>query len=91
MRNRTASKHFVTFLCLLLVVSSASGERYPDGEPPKPYIIKGRLTIQFEDEVNTESFNQGFGKANFSVPSLDIILEKYNVYTETVSSLTQTT
>ena len=45
----------------------------------KTYIIKGRLTFQFEDKVNTELFNQGFGTANFSVPSLDIILEKYNV------------
>ena len=81
MRSRPANLHLLTFLCLLLVVSSASGEKHPDGELPKPYIIKGRLTIQFENEVNTESFNQGFGKANFSLPSLDIILEKYNVYT----------
>ncbi len=80
MRIRTASRHFLTFLFLLLVVSSASAEKYPDGDPPKPYIIKGRLTIQFEDEVSTESFSQSFGKVNFSLPSLDIILEKYNVY-----------
>ena len=80
MRSRTASLQFLTFLYLLLLVSSASGEKYPDGEPPKPYIINGRLTIQFEDEVDTKSFNQGFGNVNFSVPSLDIILEKYNVY-----------
>ncbi|MCH7948514.1 MAG: S8 family serine peptidase [candidate division Zixibacteria bacterium] len=83
MRSRTASRHLLTFLFLLLVVSSVSGEKNPDGEPPKPYIIKGRLTIQFEDGVSTESFSQGFAKANFSLPSLDIILEKYNVYTAT--------
>ena len=80
MKSRKAYFYFVTFLCLLLTVSSAFGEKYPDGESPKPFIIKGRLTIQFEDDVNIELFNQGFGKANFSVPSLDIILEKYNVY-----------
>lgn len=71
---------FVGAAVMALGLSSvASAVVDKDGKTPKPHIIKGMVTIQFEDSVNIPPPAKGFGQVSFSLSSLDAILSDFKV------------
>ena len=50
-----------------------------DGKTPKPKIIKGLVTIQFEDDVTIPAMSKSFSRVSFSLSSLDAILDDFSV------------
>lgn len=70
----------ITLLVIFLTLAaSAHGRAYPGQEQPKPFVIPGRVTIQFEDDVDLAAFATGFGKVSFRIPSLDQVLDDFKV------------
>lgn len=71
------------FITVVLLQPNVIAVYDPDlAEQPEPFIIKGQVTVQFEDDVDLQSFNKpakSFGKVNFNLPSVDLTLDKYNV------------
>ena len=63
-------------LTLAMPASAALG---PNGETPKPYIIEGLVTVQFEEEANVRTFDKSFGTASFGIYSIDAVMERYSV------------
>lgn len=55
------------------------GRVYESGETPKPYIIKGKVTVVFEDDADLSRLHRGFGRVNFGLGSLDPILEQLSI------------
>ena len=51
----------------------------PGGNTPRPYIMDGLVTVVFSDQADLSRFDDSFGRANFSLPSLDAVLDKYRV------------
>jgi subtilisin family serine protease len=49
------------------------------GEPPRPYIIEGIVTVVFADGVDLSAYNDGFGKASFALASVDRIMDQFQV------------
>ena len=66
---------------LLSLISTGLFARIPDDPAvtPKPFIIPGRVTVVFNDNVDLSKVRVGFGKANFNLPSLDNVLDQYQV------------
>jgi PKD repeat protein len=66
---------------LLSLISTGLFARIPDDPAvaPKPFIIPGRVTVVFNDNVDLSKVQVGFGKANFNLPSLDNVLDQYKV------------
>ncbi|MFH1686335.1 MAG: S8 family serine peptidase [bacterium] len=66
---------------VLLTVSALPTQAVinPDGDQPRPYIIEGVVTVVFAEDVDLSAFNNGFGLANFGLPTLDKTLEKFGV------------
>ncbi len=50
-----------------------------NGPGPRPYVIKGKVTVVFEEGVDLTRMNKGFGRVNFGLASLDPILEQLAV------------
>ena len=67
------------FIIGSLLFSSVAAVQNPGTAEPKPFMIKGRVTIQFEDNVETGNYRKAFGKASFNLPSLDALLERFEV------------
>ncbi len=70
---------FVFVVTGLLISTSLQANYIAGVEQPKPYIIKGLVTIQFEDDVDPQNMNKGFGLVRFGMPSLDKILDDFQV------------
>ncbi len=70
----------LTFFICCILISTASAVQNPGTVEPKPFIIKGRVTIQFEDDVETGNYRQAFGKANFNIPTLDALIEQFEIH-----------
>jgi len=67
-------------MVLLFLFSSVSlAVVNQNGKSPKPYVIKGLVTIQFEDNVSPNNFQKGFGNVRFGMPSLDRVMDDYQV------------
>jgi subtilisin family serine protease len=66
-------------LAFLLTASSSLGMIYPDREQPKPFLIKGRVAIQLEDDIDPVQLNAGFGTVSFGAATLDRILEARSI------------
>ncbi len=68
---------------VLLFILGTSGFAvvYPgvDQNPAKPFIIKGSVVVQFEDNVQLGNLQTAFGKVNFAIPSLDAVLDRIQV------------
>ena len=84
--NQTLKVVSVLIVALVLIAAAATNTRaeyYPgQTEQPKPYIIKGLATIQFEDNIDLQTANamqKSFGKVSFNMPSLDAVLDKHQV------------
>ena len=67
------------FIIGSFLVSTAAAVKNPGMAEGKPFITKGRVTIQFEDDVETGNYTKAFGKASFNLPSLDALLEQFEV------------
>ncbi len=65
------------FMAVLLCANVAQTMDYPDGRQPKPFIIKGVVTVQFEDDVDLSGLQTSFGRANFNLPSFDRLLDRF--------------
>jgi len=63
----------------LALPTDGYGRTYQSGEKPAPYIIKGKVTVVFEDDVDLGRLDKGFGRVNFGLGSLDPILERFSV------------
>ena len=76
----------ILFSILLLVAFASEGfaRVYPvlQGKTPQPFIIKGVVTVQFEDDIDlsgVQAMQKSFGKVSFNLPSFDALLDKYEV------------
>ncbi len=69
------------FLLTMLIFVSMAAEAKFDGSngSSRPFMMKGRLEVQFESDVNTGKIAKGFGMVNLGVPALDQVLDKYHV------------
>ncbi|MDF1546044.1 MAG: S8 family serine peptidase [bacterium] len=67
------------FALTLFPVSGVEARIYENGEQPKPYIIEGVVTIQFEDDVDLVGYQKGFGRVSFGLASLEPILNDLQV------------
>lgn len=83
-RAKIISSTFLTLLLLIVFVSGSFAMNYPglNQNKPEPFIINGVVTIQFEDNIDLDISNKmqrGFGTVSFNLPSLDNLLQKYQV------------
>ncbi len=71
----------MVLLVAAVVYGSATVEArdYGPGANPRPILMKGRLEVQFESDVNVNLLAKSFNRVNFGVPTLDLILDKYQV------------
>jgi len=71
----------VLLIFLLIILNSSNSWAVHVSGPvePKPVIITGRVTIQFEDDVATDKFQTGFTRTSFNLPSLDALLDQFGV------------
>lgn len=81
---RVVTLIIISVLVSVIFVSEGFARVYPDLDPktPKPFIIKGRVTVQFEDNIdlnNTHAMQKSFGRVSFNLPSFDALLDKYQV------------
>ncbi len=61
----------------LSATPAVRAEYHPGQEQPKPYIIPGRVTVQFEDDVNLDNTAKAFGRVSFNLPSFDALLTQF--------------
>ena len=69
-------------VCFIMIFAAQSYSRVYPGFPqdqPKPFIIKGVVSVQFEDNVSLNNLKSSVGKATFDIPSLDLVMENYEV------------
>jgi Subtilase family/PKD domain len=80
MRIFMVRKAAITAL-LLSLIATGTFARVPDDPSvtPKPFIIPGRVTVVFNDNVDLSKARVGFGRVNFNLPSLDNVLDQYQV------------
>lgn len=80
-------KHVSGYLVLLslilavivVTVPSAQAVYYEGQDQPKARTIPGKVTVQFEDEVDLTSAAKSFGRVSFNLPSFDALLADYQV------------
>ncbi|HVP07209.1 MAG TPA: S8 family serine peptidase [Candidatus Acidoferrum sp.] len=79
-------KHWLRACCGLLIVGivllsgvSVTARVYSGQGPTQPRMIPGRVSVQFEDDVDVSRLAKGFGRVAYGVPSLDRILENVQV------------
>ena len=76
----------VAIMLALLVLTTTSNARiYPgdDQGKPEPFIIKGVVSVRFEDDVDLRSVEKSFDKVRFGLASLDAVLDQVKVYDAT--------
>ena len=70
----------VILVMFFLLLATVGHTRHYDGQDnPKPFVIPGQVTVVFEDDVDLGGFARGFGKVNFGIPSLDRVLDDFEV------------
>ncbi len=80
MKMRSYSNFIIILIIILTCLASGASSRvYEDSESPQPFIIKGIVTVQFEDDVSLNSIQKGFGKVSFGLPSMDILADKLEI------------
>ncbi len=83
-RAKVISTPLLTILFLVVFLSNSFAMNYTglNQNQPEPFIIDGIVTIQFEDDIDLEvahSMQRGTNQVSFNLPSLDNILQKYQV------------
>ncbi|MBU8933875.1 MAG: S8 family serine peptidase [candidate division Zixibacteria bacterium] len=70
----------MTLLMVALLFTGTSHARYyADQDQPQPYVIEGRVSVQFEDNVEFEQLAKAFGRVSLNLPSLDPIFAKHDI------------
>ncbi len=64
---------------LALSATNSQARYYPNQEQPRPHVIKGLVTVEFEDGVDVKNAVKSFGSVSFGIPSLDPILADFGV------------
>lgn len=71
----------VLLLMVLILTPGSYSREYDGAEQPKPFIIKGQALVVFAPGVDVSTHSNAFLQANFNLPTVDRILEKYQVTT----------
>ncbi|MDD3731136.1 MAG: S8 family serine peptidase [candidate division Zixibacteria bacterium] len=66
-------------LFCFLMVPDAYSRIYENLETPKPYIIKGIVTVQFEDDLDLSSMKRNFGRVSPGYAGLDRTFEELQI------------
>ncbi len=84
--NRLTSVFLFSFLFVFLTISYANtalavvgSSTVANSSPPKPFVIQGVLEVRFADDVTVRSAVRSFGRVSISNPSVDAVLEAYEV------------
>ncbi len=67
------------FFIFSFLFSTAGAVQNLGTAEPKPFIIQGRVTIQFENNVETGNYRKAFGTVGFNLPTLDALLEQFEI------------
>jgi len=62
---------FFTVVFLVVLVPDGYSRIYENQQPAKPFVIKGIVTVQFEDELELSNLKQNFNRVSLGVGSLD--------------------
>jgi len=76
---KVAGSALAVVLLVTVMSAPATAVETAGTEHPQPHIMPGLVTVVFEDDVNLTSLRADFGRANFAMPSLDAILDDYQV------------
>jgi len=66
-------------IIVMALISTAQARVYQADQQPQPFIIKGVLTVIFEDNVQLDGLQKGFGMVSFNLPGLDKTLSDFGV------------
>ncbi len=69
----------IAFCAFGMLVIHASARVYPGQNPQQSEIVKGVVTVRFEDNVDVSRFSTKTGKLNFAVPSFDARLQSLGI------------
>ncbi len=72
---KTVTLITLSALVLLLAVQSVSAVAVEGQTLPKPSILKGKVTVQFTDDVLSSKIARGFGRLSVGIASLDQVLQ----------------
>jgi subtilisin family serine protease len=72
-------KTIVSLLLALSIVGVGRLGVYADQAPSQSKMVKGAVTVQFEDDVDVSRLAKGFGSVGYGIPSLDNVLRSYDV------------
>ncbi len=74
---------FILLVILLSMTAFISTSSFAvvntDGSAPVKTIIKGRLTVLFDDNINLDNTVKAFGRISVNAPSLDPLFTKFQV------------
>ncbi len=66
-----------SLLLLLALGTNGLAVTYPGiDKKPQPFIIKGSIVVQFEDNVSVQNLKSSFGKVSVAIPSLDAVFDR---------------
>lgn len=67
----------LSLLLLLALGTSGLAVTYPGiDKQPKPFMIKGSIVVQFEDNVAVGNLKSSFGRVSAAIPSLDAVFDR---------------
>ncbi|MFZ5981717.1 MAG: S8 family serine peptidase [Candidatus Zixiibacteriota bacterium] len=65
------SSWLLVFTLVFMLTSFGYGREYDDSYRPKPYVIKGLVSVQLEDDFDVSNIKFGFGALSMGNTSLD--------------------
>ena len=65
------SSLLLIFTLVLFMTSVGHSREYDDSHRPKPYVINGLVTVQFEDNFDVSNIRKDFGTVSFGNSGLD--------------------
>ena len=73
------SSWLLVFALVVLATSQGYGREYDDSYRPKPYVIKGLVSVQFEDDFDVSSIKKGFGTISMGNSSLNEAFDELRI------------
>jgi len=73
------SSLLLIFTLVLFVTSIGYSREYDDSYRPKPYVIKGLVSVQFEDNFDVSNVKKGFGTVSLGNSSLDQTFDELKI------------
>lgn len=77
--KHAAGKALLVLAAFLMMTGSGFCRWYGDSEQPKPFVIKGVVSVQLEDNVDPSRWDQSAGKMRFQSASLNTVAEAYHI------------